>query len=59
MSKVFIKEEYELLTKDSNRNIQSGLANLYGMYGLNNGQKLEPAENKYHIPPYAYKADIN
>lgn len=57
LSKIFVKEEYELLTKNLNRNIQSGLANLYGMYGLGNGQKLEPADNKYHIPPYSNKTD--
>jgi hypothetical protein len=43
MSKNFVKDEYELLTKNLSRNIQSGLANLYGMYGRGNGQKLEPA----------------
>lgn len=57
MNKNYVKEEYELLTKNSTRSIQSGLSNLYGMYGLGNGQKLEPAEGQYHIPPYSYKND--
>lgn len=38
--------------------MSSALANLYGLYPLGQGQKLEPAEAKYHIPPYTYKNDI-
>lgn len=47
-----------MLSKSLNRTLQSGLANLYGMYGLGQGQKLEPALPRYHIPPYSYSTDI-
>jgi hypothetical protein len=40
-----------------NRSIESGLANLYGLYPLGQGQKLISVDSKYHIPPYAYKND--
>lgn len=43
LSKTFVKEEFQLQTMTINRTIQSGLANLYGMYPLGNGQKLNPA----------------
>lgn len=39
--------------------IQSALANLYGMYPLGNGQALNPAEEKYRIPPYSQKQDVD
>lgn len=42
-----------------NRTIMSGLSNLYGMYPLGNGQKLNPAENKYRIPPYSNHTDVS
>jgi hypothetical protein len=34
------------------------MSSLYGMYGLGNGQKLEPAQAQYHLPPYSYKTDV-
>lgn len=58
LSKNFVKEEFQLITMTINRTIQSGLANLYGMYALGNGQKLNPAESIYHIPPYSNKSDV-
>lgn len=35
------------------------MSNLYGMYSLGQGQLLNTADPKYHIPPYAYKNDLS
>ena len=48
----------ELCSLGLNRSLSSARANHYGLYPLGQGQKLEPAEAMYHIPPYAYKNDI-
>lgn len=55
LSTSFVKEEFQLISMTLNRTIQSALANLHGMYGLGNGQKLNPADKKYRIPPYSMK----
>jgi hypothetical protein len=58
LGKTFNKDHFELLTISYNRSIITGLSTLYGMYGLGNGQKLEPAKPTYHIPPYTYNTDL-
>lgn len=58
LSAEFISQEFEHYSLSLNRSMSSALANLYGLYALGQGQKLEPAEAKYHIPPYSYKNDI-
>lgn len=59
MSADYNKNEVTSYTTTISSTIQSAMANLYGMYQLGNGQKLEPAENKYRIPPYSYKTDAD
>ena len=59
LSSNFVKDELIYYTTTYNSTIESALTNLYGMYPLGNGQKLEPAEKKYRIPPYSYKDDVN
>ena len=51
------KNQVTSFTTTGGSTIQSALSNLYGMYQLGNGQKLEPAQAKYHLPPYSYKND--
>lgn len=58
MSAAFSAQEFEHTSLSLNRSLSSARANLYGLYPLGQGQKLEPAEAKYHIPPYDYKNDL-
>lgn len=58
LSADFSAQEFEHYSLSLNRSLSSALANLYGLYPLGQGQKLEPAETKYYIPPYSYKNDI-
>jgi hypothetical protein len=55
----FVKEQFQLMTMGVNRTIMSGLSNLYGMYPLGNGQKINPASKNYRIPPYSNNSDID
>jgi hypothetical protein len=43
LSSAFVKDELVYYTTTYNSTIESALTNLYGMYPLGNGQKLEPA----------------
>jgi hypothetical protein len=57
LSSNFNRGEVEVVSLTTNRSIESGLANLYGLYPLGQGQKLVTVDQKYHIPPYAYNDD--
>ena len=59
ISETFNKDQIQLWSLNLNRSIQSGLANLYGMYPLGNGQLINKADKQYHIPPYSYSDDID
>ena len=49
----FVKDEVTVFATTINSTIMSGMANLYGMYPLGTGQKLEPAQKKYRLPPFS------
>lgn len=57
LSSAFNADQLEVYSLKLNRSMESGLANLYGLYPLGQGQKLAKVDPKYHIPPYAYSND--
>ena len=57
LSSTFQAQEFQIYSTSYNRSIISSLAHLYGAYSLGNGQKLEPALPKYHMPPFSSKKD--
>jgi hypothetical protein len=59
----FLTDQYtddsiEIISTDVNRTIESVRSQLYGLYPLGYGSKLDKVAKEYYIPPFSNSTDI-
>lgn len=59
MSDKYKSSEIEIFSTNLNRTISSGLSQIYGIYPPGEGPRIPFIDQKYHLPPYSNKSNVD